>query len=143
MLEHRQFITRNMVQAAPKTLFVFGDNMARQGFGGQAREMRGEPNSVGIPTKRRPSMTETSFFVDTSECTREFLRETYDDYLRLVFHALYGGHIVWPRDGIGTGLAELEQRAPKIYTLIKELEELLGRLAQESPRGCNPPVKAE
>lgn len=132
-----------MVQAAPDTLFVFGDNLVRQGFGGQAREMRGEPNSVGIPTKRTPSMTETSFFVDTAECTREFLKETYNDYLRLVFHALYGGQIVWPKNGIGTGLAELERRAPKIYNLIKGLEELLGRLAQESPSGCKPPAKAE
>jgi redox-sensitive bicupin YhaK (pirin superfamily) len=29
-------------------LFVFGDNLRRTGFGGQAAEMRGEPNAVGI-----------------------------------------------------------------------------------------------
>ena len=141
MLEYRQFITRAMVRAEPETLFVFGDNLARQGFGGQAREMRGEPNAIGIPTKRRPSMAEGAFFTDDD--TSKFLIVTSLDYVRLMKHAARGGHIVWPKDGIGTGLAELEQRAPKIYKMIKELEELLGRLAQESPSGCKPPAQAE
>lgn len=136
MLEYRKFITRAMVKAEPNTLFVFGDNLARRGFGGQAREMRGEPNAVGIPTKYRPSMDEDAFFIDTEECRREFSKATYTNYLRLTSHGYYGGHIVWPKDGIGTRLAELEKRAPKIYKMIKELEELLGRLAQESHVDC-------
>lgn len=141
MLEYRKFITRSMLKSAPDTLFVFGDNLARQGFGGQAREMRGEPNAVGIPTKHRPSMAEDAFFTDDDKT--KFLIVICMDYIRLVKHAARGSHIVWPKDGIGTGLAELEQRAPEIYKMIKELEELLGRLAQESPSGCKPPAKAE
>jgi hypothetical protein len=44
-------ITREMVRADPSTVFVFGDNMARNGLAGQAKEMRGEPNAIGVPTK--------------------------------------------------------------------------------------------
>lgn len=39
----------------PKVLYVFGDNLERKGFGGQAYEMRGEPNAFGIATKRLAS----------------------------------------------------------------------------------------
>ena len=55
-------ITRADLRANPDTLYVFGDNMRRRGMGGQAAEMRGEPNAVGIPTKWRPSRTEWDFF---------------------------------------------------------------------------------
>ncbi len=57
-------ITRQMVREHPDRLFVFGDNLARVGYGGQAREMRDEPNAVGIPTKKLPTMTEGAFFSD-------------------------------------------------------------------------------
>ena len=45
-------ITREFVRNHPDFIFVFGDNLAKKGLGGQAREMRGEPNAVGIATKR-------------------------------------------------------------------------------------------
>lgn len=43
MIEYRDHITRAMLRAEPEKLFVFGDNFVRTGFGGQAKEMRGEP----------------------------------------------------------------------------------------------------
>jgi len=48
-------ITRQMLRAEPGTLWVFGDNLQRKGLGGQAKEMRGEPNAIGIPTKKGSS----------------------------------------------------------------------------------------
>ena len=50
-----KWITREELQRHPELIFVFGDNMLRKGFGGQAKEMRGEPNAVGVPVKWRPS----------------------------------------------------------------------------------------
>jgi hypothetical protein len=44
-------ITREMVQADRNTVYVFGDNVARHGLGGQAKAMRGEPNTIGVSTK--------------------------------------------------------------------------------------------
>jgi hypothetical protein len=47
-----QRITRAMVQADRDTIFVFGDNMKRAGYGGQAGQMRGEP--IGWPERGDP-----------------------------------------------------------------------------------------
>lgn len=123
MLTRVKHITRDMLRAEPNTLFVFGDNMARRGLGGQAREMRGEPNAVGIPTKRAPSMLFEAFF-DDSDFDR--VAPTIDaEFLRLLQHAERGGKIIWPAAGIGTGLAELSKRAPLIWRLIEEHRKIL------------------
>lgn len=107
-----------MLRSEPGTLFVFGDNMVHRGFGGQAKEMRGEPNAVGIPTKLLPGMGSTDFFRDEDY---ERAKPKIDAaFVKLFAHAANGGEIVWPKDGIGTGLAELSNRAPKIWKLIEE-----------------------
>lgn len=129
-LTYRKRITRAMLRAEPDTLFVFGDNMARTGYGGQAMEMRGEPNAVGIPTKWSPGMSPVDFFTD-----RDFdqARVAIDD----AFHLLrrHSGSIVWPEDGIGTGLAELPQRAPKIWAHIEAGRVALLRALQSKGEG--------
>lgn len=117
-IERIKFITREMLRGSPGTLFVFGDNMIGKGFGGQAKEMRGEPNAVGIPTKLLPGMQEADFF--RNEDFDRAKPKIDASFVRLFAHAAVGGHIVWPADGIGTGLAELEKRAPKIWALIEE-----------------------
>jgi len=118
MIERRKFITRSMLRSEPDTLFVFGDNMIGRGFGGQAKEMRGEPNAVGIPTKCLPGMNATDFFRDNDYDRAKIKIDAA--FVRLFAHAASGGSIVWPADGIGTGLAELSTRAPKIWKLIEE-----------------------
>ena len=124
-IEYRRRITRDMLRAEPGTLFVFGDNMARRGYGGQAREMRGEPNAIGVPTKWTPDTRPGAYFddsdvgrvgwviVDAFQCCRDHIRA--------------GGKVVWPADGIGTGLADLPRRAPGIWLMITGLLEGLGR----------------
>jgi len=59
-----KWITREELQRHPELIFVFGDNMLRKGFGGQAKEMRGEPNAVGVPVKWRPSRDAGAYFTD-------------------------------------------------------------------------------
>lgn len=118
MIRRVKHITREMLRANPDTLFVFGDNMIGKGFGGQAKEMRGEPNAVGIPTKLLPAVRPGSFFRD-----EDFDRakpKIDAAFSRLQAHASAGGEIVWPEDGIGTGLAQLPTRAPRIWRLIEE-----------------------
>jgi hypothetical protein len=125
MLTRVKHITRAMVRAEPDTLFVFGDNMERRGLGGQAREMRGEPNAVGIPTKRAPSMLFEAFVTDEDfDAAKAAMMPAFD---RLWVHAVAGGKIVWPSDGIGTGLADLQKRAPRIWALIEDYREQLDR----------------
>lgn len=131
-LRYANYITRAMVRLEPKTLFVFGDNMQRAGNGGQAKAMRGEDNTVGIPTKWRPSSTENSFFSDDDF---DRVRPEIDAaFVRLALQLHIGGDIVWPTDGIGTGRAELPKRAPLIWNYIEaerlSLEKLAAELSQ-------------
>jgi len=124
-IEYRQMITRQMLKDEPNTLFVFGDNMLRLGYGGQAKEMRGEPNAFGIPTKYKPSMKPHAFFDDSNDCY-----DRVTPHIRWRFGILanilkVGGKVVFPQTGIGTGLADLERRAPRIWTLIQALHQQL------------------
>lgn len=105
-----------MIRSEPEGLFVFGDNLERWGLGGQAKEMRGEPNAVGIPTKRSPRAYLCNEDLD------EWIAATKEDVEKLHSHT---GIVVWPKDGIGTGLAQLAVRAPVIYDKIRKLESSL------------------
>lgn len=118
-LRYEPRISRAMLRAAPDTLWVFGDNVQRRGLGGQAREMRGEPNAVGLVTKRAPAMTPAAFLVDTDYPQVRALWVA--PYRRLRDHLAAGGDVVWPADGIGTGLAALPERAPVIWAALERL----------------------
>lgn len=94
----------------PEKIYVFGDNLIGKGKGGQAI-IRDCPNAFGIPTKRLPSNEENAFFSDKEEeitITVNKLRELYKLALR-------GKEIVFPVDGLGTGLAQMPERSPKAY----------------------------
>lgn len=121
--QHR--IYREDLKANPQLLYIFGDNTVRTGFGGQACEMRGEPNAFGIITKKLPSHTyPVSYFFDRDE-----YKSIVDNDFRCLRDRIYNGKykaLVIPTDGIGTGLAKLKEYAPKMLEYInnklKELE---------------------
>jgi uncharacterized protein YihD (DUF1040 family) len=120
ILYFQKTIFRQHLRNHPNMQFLFGDNMVRKGFGGQAKEMRGEPNAVGIPTKWSPGMKEQDFFTDD-----DF--DKVKDEIDASFNKIKSNVVlIIPAKGVGTGLAELPQRAPKIYSYIlekiKELE---------------------
>lgn len=114
-VERRGWITRDMLKAERATLFVFGDNLARWGKGGQAAAMRDEPNAVGLPTKRSPH----AFLTDRD--LGSVKEATKRDIKRLEFQLLCGGVVVWPAAGIGTGLAELATKAPAVAAFYEAL----------------------
>ena len=115
--------SRNDLKRRSDALFAFGDNMARQGYGGQAAACRGEPNAVGIPTKWRPSNEPGAFFSDTDYPA--VMPAIVASFVRLADHIRAGGDVIWPADGVGTGLADLPARAPRIATLIARCRERL------------------
>lgn len=114
-IERRDLITRDMLMAERATLFVFGDNLARWGKGGQAAAMRDEPNAVGLPTKRSPY----AFLTDRD--LGSIKEATKRDIKRLEFQLIGGGVVVWPAAGIGTGRAELAARAPAVLVFYEAL----------------------
>lgn len=113
----RHRIYRADLRANPEWLAVFGDNLAQAGKGGQARECRGEPNAVGVPTKVAPSMDASAFLTDAYLDT---VRPLYQAaFRRLDEHLQIGGTVIWPADGIGTGLADLERKAPLVWAYLQ------------------------
>jgi hypothetical protein len=130
-------LTRDFIKEHPDAIFVFGDNAQRCGFGGQAREARGEPNSIGIATKRSPGMGARDFYEDD----REDVRITIAADLRKVGRALDEGKTVYvPSAGIGTGLSQMPRRAPKTY---KWLRGVFAAWAAKSDTECPWPPAAE
>ncbi len=68
-LEIRELIRREDVRAEPDKIFLFGDNLKESGYGGQAKEMRGEANARGIPTKKN-QQTVRRVFLPTKNLRR-------------------------------------------------------------------------
>lgn len=99
--------------------FIFlGTTTKKKGFGGQAMEMRNEPNSVGIRTKRAPGRAEGDFWTDRafeSNC-----QKIEEDLVRVKAHLRRGGIVVIPSDGIGTNRAEMEQRCPRTFYVLQQ-----------------------
>lgn len=113
-IEIRERITRQDLSAERNKIFLFGDNLKESGYGGQAKEMRGEGNARGIPTKKEPANRPTSFFTD-----KEF--ETNKKAIDEAFGKIPPGKtIVIPKAGIGTGLASLEEKAPQTFAYLNE-----------------------
>lgn len=123
-VERRQFITREYVRANRDKLFLFGDNLERRGFGGQAAVMRREPNAIGIPTKKSPSYRDDAFFSDDEfEQNKASIDAAFAEIMRAITDSIRV--IVIPSDGLGTGRAQLERRAPRTFAhLQKRLTEI-------------------
>lgn len=111
ILQHR--INREDLIANPNVLYVFGDNEQRHGLGGQAAEMRGEPNAVGVATLASPGR----FWTDTDYARQ--CRVIDRDMLPLFVALREGKTVVFPGDGIGTGLARLKESSPMTFDYLR------------------------
>lgn len=131
----QKFISRLDVQSNPDKIYVFGDNDARAGNGGQAEQMRGEPNSFGIRVKKAP-LTDPDVYYRDSEY-KENIKKINEDINRLRSEAvLKGKTIVFPEDGIGTGMSKLAENAPKtlkfLNAVLKYLEDYINGFQEVS-----------
>lgn len=118
----QKLITADDLRMNPKALYLFGDNAERIGKGGQAGVMRGHVNAVGIRTKWKPGRAKTDYYQDgpSHEMNASLACMFVDqDFQRVHEHASAGGLVVCPADGIGTGLAELQERAPSVLQHIR------------------------
>ncbi|QIG71344.1 hypothetical protein EVB94_237 [Rhizobium phage RHph_TM40] len=122
----RENIWRVDLQLNRNILFLFGDNEARYGLGGQARECRGEPNAVGVRTKKKPSRDNDAYWSDNKY--DKYVEMIDEDFKRAFDHILAGGTVVCPMAKLGSGMSELPTRAPKLYRYIEYKISELGRL---------------
>lgn len=117
MIERVKLYSTELCRQRPNDVFVFGDNLQGVGTGGQAI-IRYEPNAYGIPTKKAPHMGPSAFFTDVeldlnvSAINLAIIR-IQDAQRRL------GGVIILPTDGLGTGRAQLQTRAPRTWTYLE------------------------
>lgn len=119
----QKWIERSDLQDNPDVYFLFGDNTVRKGLGGQAGAMRGEPNAIGIATKLTPTSGSNAFF---SDMEYEYCCEIIAKDFRKAFQMRDQGHlIVIPADGLGTGLSELPERAPKVNEFLEWMLDML------------------
>ena len=118
-IRFQKMIYRKDLRSNPNTLYVFGDNLKRQGMGGQAAEMRYEPNACGVATKKSPGTSPADYFRDNEIESNTFVFN--QDLSRVVDHLKTGGEVVFPTDGLGTGLSLLPKTAPKSYQVLADM----------------------
>ena len=126
---YKKFIFRSDLRANPTWLFLFGDNELRQGYAGQAKQMRGEPNALGICTKRRPSAAPNAYYSDVN-LDRNCL-QIDKDISKAFVHVARGGTVVVPSDGLGTGMAMLKTKAPKTFEFLQRRLRQLDKFANK------------
>ena len=88
----QSWITRDDLRANRDTIYVFGDNVAREGLRGLAREMRHEPNAHPISISWEPFRP---FTPSTAPAAIEQINQDFRD-----LNARYPKTIVWPLSGL-------------------------------------------
>lgn len=112
--------TRQDVASQTSKVFLFGDNTNDRVNTHYVPTMtqaviRGLDNAIGIDTKKNRGTSEDSYFTD----------EDFDTFKAQVDEAIQkaidsGKTIVIPEGGIGTGKAQLKERAPKLFSYLQD-----------------------
>lgn len=110
--------TRDAVSKDLDNFYLFGDNtddrLNTHYIPTQTQAViRGLPNAIGIDTKHNRGWGISSFL---SDADFDSMQEHYNNQFKLIEDKLKEGHnIIIPRAGIGTGKAQLPNKAPKIF----------------------------
>lgn len=92
--------------------------------------IRGLPNAYGICTKISRDKDTNSYYSDTPNQISRLANELNE--LRISLDWSTNKTIVLPKDGIGTGKAMLQQKAPKCWELLQEFLAPLYERAEKS-----------
>tara|TARA_E500000305_G_scaffold31974_1_gene24212 strand:- start:9372 stop:18365 length:8994 start_codon:yes stop_codon:yes gene_type:complete len=114
---------KSMLRANTDKVYLFGDNLEGRGKGGQA-VIRDEPNSFGIPTKKSPRRDSDAYFMDAEF---EANKVAIDNAINAIPKNKI---IVFPEDGLGTGLAKLPEKAPRTWEYLQQRLEGLKKEVQ-------------
>lgn len=90
--------------------------------------MRGEKNALGIATLHAPD----TYFSD--EDFPKIQKELDQDIKKVHDRIDSGKPVIIPKDGIGTGIADLANKAPKIKKYLdQELEKITDKVHKKFP----------
>ena len=124
ILLRQRYIIREDLEANPQVIYLFGDNMLHVGLCGQAAEMRGSSNAVGIPTKWAPGTDPEDYFYDDMTLA-DWHAATYTIQNAFAFAyeraAAMSGVVIVPAAGLGTGLSDLQNKAPRLLKYINDI----------------------
>jgi hypothetical protein len=126
----KEWYTKEQIKENREVLFLFGDNAERTGTGGQAKVCRNEPNCVGVITKARPSHENESDYLNDYNLMVNILNITRD-FGRVINHLKKGGTVIFPADGIGTGLAMLKEKAPLTFDYVQLMWDYAIKVGEE------------
>lgn len=118
----KEWYSKEQCKLNPNKLYIFGDNTLRRGQGGQA-QIRYCNNSFGIATKWNAGYDiqgnptfDRQFFNDIDMFKiQEILNQDINNLKVYVRHSSIIDTVVFPYDGLGTGLSRLPQKAPNCY----------------------------
>lgn len=90
--------------------------------------MRGEPNAIGVRTKRAPGTNPGDYWSDDryDECCHMI----WEDLERARRWVRRGQNVVIPEDGLGTGMARLPEKAPRVFRFLTQAISDLEALAE-------------
>ena len=122
-------ITKEYLREHPNHIFVFGDNLSRQGKGGAAA-LRDEPNIYGFITKiapdnfdgsfYRPNLYRSIFVVEVRNLIQEIYRNPNKIYLiSKLGSGLANKYNIW-EEIIESGLKILENYKPQVIFLWED-----------------------
>ena len=111
--------TINDCESNPDALFIFGDNDLKKGMKGQAI-IRNCKNSHGIPTKKFPSFANSAYYTDAElEMNKQKIMNAMNSLIDRVRDEKYS-RIIFPKDGLGTGLSKLDEKAPQTLKFLND-----------------------
>lgn len=130
--------TIQLVKSHPDEIFVFGDNMEKWGKKLGQAIIRPMPNAFGVPTKRAPARYAKAYFSDQDDEIAAIRAALGKLYILGRKHTL-----VFPVGGLGTGLAEMEQRSPKAWRYMNHILEqhfgvINGKVSGPAPASPQP-----
>lgn len=106
-------------------IFIFGDNDIGKGKRGQAM-IRDSKNAFGVPTKKIPAWSPNAYYTDAElEENKNKIMGAIEKIKDELKTNKYEG-IMLPKDGLGTGLADLPNKAPLTFAYLnQQLDELI------------------
>lgn len=109
----------------PDWLFIFGENeqqyeSKKKPYSNRAGQavIRSADNSFGFRTKKRPTRHSSSYWYDSEFARNKALID--EDILKIKHLMKSYTCLVLPEDGLGTGLSDLKNKAPRTLEYINE-----------------------
>ncbi len=129
-------ILREDLRKHPERVYLYADNLMKEGYGSQASEMRGEANAIAMPTMHTPYDDVAAYFSDKdyanniSEIDKAFAQIPSGRTIVIPAIKDKSGNLVI---SIGSGLAYMREKAYSTYCYLQsKLAELITSVYPES-----------